>query len=343
VWDGSGTINIKSAANQIINGIKKGDVVTLLTPEELGNDVTVAISGAVTGESTFHVSCSDDDMDGPEDCGKRQGNGKKSSTGFINDWILAGMSGNNQAFDCPLTGPPGNLTQSKCVNSPPFQQGCKLSAAGAVEYQYTITNDSNEITAQVTSVKDDKLGELLSAPLILDPLKSKTLFATATISKTTVNKVDVVAVAAGTNLVCSAVDTLTVDVPPFPPATCSDRNFKPVKGLILVWTGNGPVDMTAASGQKFLGVQTGNEITINVAGLGNDIDVQIKGAVTGISTFHVSCSDSDMDGVEDCNKPQGNGKRNDSIYINQFLLQAMVGQTGAIICNQQTTGIVPPS
>ena len=28
----------------------------------------------------------------------------------------------------------------------------------------------------------------------------------------------------------------------------------------------------------------------------------------GVSTFHVSCSDDNMDSADDCNKPQGDGK-----------------------------------
>ena len=38
-------------------------------------------------------------MDGSEDCGKREGNGK-GLTGFINDWIFEGMGGNGLILDC---------------------------------------------------------------------------------------------------------------------------------------------------------------------------------------------------------------------------------------------------
>lgn len=51
------------------------------------NDVIWEIFAAGTdtkiGESTFHLSCSDENMNGPEDCGKVQGDGKDKS-GFIN-------------------------------------------------------------------------------------------------------------------------------------------------------------------------------------------------------------------------------------------------------------------
>jgi len=75
------------------------------------NDVVVTIVGG--GESVFHVSCSDKDMDGDtatnedevqvsplgRDCGKSQGNGKGSSG--VNDWLLEGfVDKNNDVLDC---------------------------------------------------------------------------------------------------------------------------------------------------------------------------------------------------------------------------------------------------
>jgi hypothetical protein len=51
------------------------------------------------GESKFHISCSDDSMNGSEDCFKRQGDGKGNDASLINDWLLEGMSG-DQTLDC---------------------------------------------------------------------------------------------------------------------------------------------------------------------------------------------------------------------------------------------------
>jgi len=50
----------------------------------LGNDVfwNIYSDAAMTnqiGQSTFHLSCSDDNMDGPEDCGQTEGNAKAPS------------------------------------------------------------------------------------------------------------------------------------------------------------------------------------------------------------------------------------------------------------------------
>jgi serine-aspartate repeat-containing protein C/D/E len=66
------------------------------------NDVdwVITFSVGTTGVSRFHRSCSDDDMNGPEDCGKAEGNSKDDNTGFINDWIFEGMAGNGLTLDC---------------------------------------------------------------------------------------------------------------------------------------------------------------------------------------------------------------------------------------------------
>jgi cysteine-rich repeat protein len=101
VWDGLGGINIVSEVGQVINGVDNGDVIVLDTPRrQTGNDVEIFLSGAVTGQSQFHISCSDQDMDGSEDCGKRLGDGKTNDSSFINDWLLDGMTGEQGAFTC---------------------------------------------------------------------------------------------------------------------------------------------------------------------------------------------------------------------------------------------------
>src|SRR5206468_7765844 len=98
------------------------------------------------GNSAFHLSCSDDNMDGPEDCGKLEGDLKATSgqTNLINDWILAAMTGPNSSFDCDAGGQ---------TNTP--QQACDLPAAGAkVSYQYKVTN--NSASSVIINVEDDK-------------------------------------------------------------------------------------------------------------------------------------------------------------------------------------------
>ena len=53
------------------------------------------------GESVFHRSCSDQEMDGIEDCGTRQGNGKSNDAGLLNEWILQGLIDDNNELICP--------------------------------------------------------------------------------------------------------------------------------------------------------------------------------------------------------------------------------------------------
>jgi hypothetical protein len=91
-------------------------VLTSLIPVSLGAELTVSgyagsqndvvweifadASGmGKLGESTFHLSCSDNDMNDALDCGKRQGDGKDQS-GFHNDWILEGLVDSDETLNC---------------------------------------------------------------------------------------------------------------------------------------------------------------------------------------------------------------------------------------------------
>jgi hypothetical protein len=91
---------IVSAAGQVEEVSAPGQEVTFNGLSGMGNDVVWTISGAVNGVSTFHVSCSDSSMNGPEDCGTPQGDGKSDDKG-LNLWLLEGMGGTNGIrFDC---------------------------------------------------------------------------------------------------------------------------------------------------------------------------------------------------------------------------------------------------
>jgi hypothetical protein len=57
------------------------------------------------GTSTFHLSCSDVDMNGPEERGKVAGDGK-AVAGYKNWWLFAGMGGNGLTLDCGTVQPP---------------------------------------------------------------------------------------------------------------------------------------------------------------------------------------------------------------------------------------------
>jgi hypothetical protein len=106
IWDGPGSVNLtrgNGVASLSASQVDPGDVLTIFTDGST-NDVFVDISGSVNGESKFHISCSDRDMnaaddnqeqqqlppDESQDCGKFQGDAK-STSGFINTWLLEGM------------------------------------------------------------------------------------------------------------------------------------------------------------------------------------------------------------------------------------------------------------
>jgi hypothetical protein len=100
IWNGSGPVTVKTPGIPSEFTISRGEEITVKGLGGLGNDINWQISGANNGISTFHVSCSDEDMNGPEDCGKPQGDGKdKGKDGRLNLWIFEGMAG-NLSLDC---------------------------------------------------------------------------------------------------------------------------------------------------------------------------------------------------------------------------------------------------
>jgi hypothetical protein len=52
------------------------------------------------GTSSFNYLCKDHSMNGIEDCGKSQGNGKYNDPGLINDWLLEGLIDNDETLEC---------------------------------------------------------------------------------------------------------------------------------------------------------------------------------------------------------------------------------------------------
>jgi hypothetical protein len=88
-----------------IDNIVPGDAVTVSgfagsSSNDVYWEVFEAGTSTLIGESVFHISCSDDDMNGSEDCGKRQGNGKSTDPTLINDWLLQGMVDAGGTLDC---------------------------------------------------------------------------------------------------------------------------------------------------------------------------------------------------------------------------------------------------
>jgi hypothetical protein len=111
---------------------------------------------------------------------------------------------------------------------------------------------------------------------------------------------------------------------PNAPFACS--NAKPIDSLSMIWNGQDPVDVT--SGTLEAEVIPGQIVTFDgLSGMGNDVFWTVSGtpAETGTSRFHLSCSDREMNGPEDCGKPEGDGKDNNSSYLNLWLFEGMKG------------------
>lgn len=149
IWNGSQTINIKAWRGQpgsvllsTQNGITPGQKVTVSGYTGSPNDVVWEIfdssSGNKIGASDFHLSCSDVDMNGPEDCGKAEGDGKGLS-GFINTWIFAGMSGaNGITIDCGNGGNGGGGAGTTCNITPGSNPDCTTAGKpNTLTFQYT--------------------------------------------------------------------------------------------------------------------------------------------------------------------------------------------------------------
>jgi hypothetical protein len=259
-WSGASSVHIKAWKGAIGstllydsavagNPIAPGEEITVDGYAGSPNDVIWELFDAVTsakiGNSTFHLSCSDADMNGSEDCGKTAGDGK-ALQGFINQWLFEGMAGNGKALECNPT--------------------------------ITFTN--------------------------------------------------------------------TCVAEPGSPFTCS--NAKPINDLTMGWNGPGAINIKAwkgAIGSTLLydsaaantPISPGDEVTVKgFAGSPNDVIWELfdknSGAKLGNSTFHLSCSDADMNGPEDCGKAAGDGKALQG-FINQWLFKGMAGNGQVLDCS----------
>ncbi len=200
---------------------------------------------------------------------------------------------------------------------PDFQTQCELpTVPGLVEYQYNVTNPTTQ-TLFVT-VTDDQLGTIVENHS-LDGETTDTFYVTATLDKDTENVATVTATLddKGTQMCSDDVsNSVFVTVPPPPPFKCT----KPISELTMIWDGDVTVDIKAWPGpvgtgipQMISGIEPGDAVTVAIpAGTPNDIYWEIFDAgmtsKIGESKFHISCSDSDMNGPEDCGRNQGDGK-----------------------------------
>ncbi len=115
-WNGTQSVDVKAWKGSVgstllatVTNVTPNQIVTVTGYAGSPNDVIWEVFAAGTnsklGESTFHLSCSDSDMNGPEDCGSAQGNGKKNESGLLNLWQLEGLGGNGQRFTCSSSTP----------------------------------------------------------------------------------------------------------------------------------------------------------------------------------------------------------------------------------------------
>ncbi|WP_172820632.1 SdrD B-like domain-containing protein [Cognaticolwellia beringensis] len=146
VWNGANGTTVTTAAGQVFENLQKGNLINFIVDRDTyGNDFAVTLSGAVSGSSAFHLSCSDDFMDGSDDCGSAQGNNKNDDNNLVNSFALNGMTGETGSFSCDLT----NTGVVEAVLGAPSS-----GSVGAVraefkdlkkkEYKFYIHNDSNE-------------------------------------------------------------------------------------------------------------------------------------------------------------------------------------------------------
>lgn len=117
------------------------------------NDVDwVFQANGTTYISRFHRSCSDPDMNGPEDCGKPQGNAKSTSTSLqglpvLNTWALEGLAGNGLELNCTTPDPVQTFpTADACLTTQKDQPSCTTQGKPKELVKYTVTSPNSLCT-----------------------------------------------------------------------------------------------------------------------------------------------------------------------------------------------------
>jgi hypothetical protein len=77
-------------------------------------EILHAVTNAKLGESTFDLWCNDPSMNSLEDCGKNNGNLKYNYANLNNDWLLEGMTDDDETLSCT----PGLVSNPPCGFGP---------------------------------------------------------------------------------------------------------------------------------------------------------------------------------------------------------------------------------
>jgi hypothetical protein len=200
------------------------------------------------------------------------------------------------------------------------------------------------------TVVDDQLEYPVASGVSIPSGESVTFFATRTLFEVTTNTATVSGDVGGQMCIPAENDvTVNVTLPPPGPYDCE----KPIDRLGMNWTGTGNIKVKAwrgavgSTGDALSGtLMPGDEyLQRHLDGAPNDVVWEIFDAATmvklGESKFHLSCSDPDMNGIEDCSKPQGDGKSNDPSLINTWELERIVDAGGKLNCTPEE--VSPPT
>jgi hypothetical protein len=241
---------------------------------------------------------------------------------------------------------------------------CTITPAGTqtgadVQYSYYIRNNGTTALTGLT-VEDDVLGAIPGSPIASLAAGEEILLTATDFVDADVTNTVIVTAHNIPNCQATASATVTVEEPPPPPfGDCTTD----ITELSMVWNGN--VDNVTvrayygnAGTSTLLATVTGVDRgeTVKVGGYANsqnDVFWEIfsaAGAKLGTSTFHVSCSDGDMDGESgnsvqpqvapynnDCGKWEGNGKGTIANMLNAWILEGMVDADGVLKCNVMST------
>ena len=212
------------------------------------------------------------------------------------------------------------------------------------EYQYTVTNpNSVPVTVDVVddpNVDDSEPTEIPVGSVTLAPGASHTFYLTRTLYESLTNQATVSGGESGGGAQCTMAQDqvpITVVLPPTGSFDCLAA--KPIDELSMKWDGAQDVCVVAYDGavggtvlKQKDDVQPGD--VVKVTGMDGYPWVQqwqifaagdCGGTPLGVSEFKISCHDSNMNGVEDCGKRQGNGYDDDPSLVNDWLLEGMVG------------------